>query len=175
MDLHELICLSNNLSFMSNTIAWESRNNGTRDMEDNIRMARSDALAIVDVLDRLIVNQRRRPVVQRPPVIQNQNPTIAQLNRAMNVYEEEEEIIQVKVKMKVLKKSDFDRVMNDPCCICMESYTFGTSITTCCGHSFCTECYSTAITRSDKCPLCRKESPKATAYRQRKYSRPKKT
>ena len=83
-----------------------------------------------------------------------------------------------KPKSKAVRSVEFNTAIHDPCCICLETYTLGDAITTCCGHQFCSSCYDSmhqkALTTHSllKCPLCRKTSPQLTSYRERKpYTR----
>ena len=83
-----------------------------------------------------------------------------------------------KPKTKAIKASQLEEVMPDVCGICLEEYTRANSVSTCCGHSFCSSCYTSAAEhcaansqrkdRKMKCPMCRKESPKLTVFRARK-------
>ena len=87
-------------------------------------------------------------------------------------------IRQRKPKSKVVKQTELDDVMPDVCGICLEQYTRANSVSTCCGHSFCSSCYTTAVEHASnkpqreervmKCPMCRKVSPKLTVFRARK-------
>ena len=73
-------------------------------------------------------------------------------------------------KSKALSITEIEEVIEDPCCICFETYTRGQSITTCCNHTFCKDCYDSheKSTPKSKCPMCRKENPVVTEYRTRK-------
>ena len=83
-----------------------------------------------------------------------------------------------KPKTKAIKACQLEEVMPDVCGICLEEYTRVNSVSTCCGHSFCSSCYTAAAEhcaansqrkdRKMKCPMCRKESPKLTLFRARK-------
>lgn len=73
---------------------------------------------------------------------------------------------------RALTKREMDVVMPEPCGICYDTYTKLNSVSTCCGHSFCKDCFTSHenATRSQPitCPLCRKMKPIVTEYRGRK-------
>ena len=76
-------------------------------------------------------------------------------------------------KSKALPKAEIEKTMEDPFSICFESYTRANSVSTCCNHYFCKDCYAShekSVTRGKmvSCPLCRKENPVVTEYRARK-------
>jgi len=87
-------------------------------------------------------------------------------------------VVIFKPKSKAVKQSELEVVMPDVCGICLEEYTRANSVSTCCGHSFCSACYTAAAEhaaanerrcdRKMKCPMCRKVSPKVTVFRARK-------
>ena len=152
--------LTNRISVL-NRIAQEQASQHERDArirarEERVRLAAEQAAAA----------QPPPPVI--PEVIQIDTPAPPG-NR------------QVKQKRRparktiVLKKTELDVVIADPCCICMEEYTRVSSVTTSCGHAFCKGCYNTheqtGLSKNMPrvcCPICRAETPKITEYRARR-------
>lgn len=78
-------------------------------------------------------------------------------------------------KSKALSKKDFHAEMPDPCGVCFEGYTKGTSVLRSCSHSFCKDCTSALEQRQiDACPLCRQtHTSNITEFRLRKTPQPR--
>lgn len=72
---------------------------------------------------------------------------------------------------RAIPKRELDVVIPEPCSICYEPYTKVNSVSTCCGHSFCKDCFvtheNTIRDQPISCPLCRKLKPTITEYRAR--------
>ena len=79
---------------------------------------------------------------------------------------------------KIIKKTEFDAVIDDNCGICLDTKTRGETITTECGHNYCITCFDALvqfrkqqISRQNKvvhCPHCRSANPRITVYKMRK-------
>lgn len=73
-------------------------------------------------------------------------------------------------KPKTLAKAALEIDCLEPCAICMEIPKKKDSLTTECGHEFCSGCYKdwfNTPTSNHSCPSCRKICPKVTTYKAR--------
>ena len=82
-------------------------------------------------------------------------------------------------KTLVLKPSEMDIILPDPCSICMDMYTKINSVGTSCTHTFCKSCFdayeASCFAKNDPavaCPLCRAFNPRITEFRARKPRTP---
>jgi len=73
---------------------------------------------------------------------------------------------------RAIPKRELEDVIAEPCSICYETYKKVNSVSTCCGHSFCKDCFASHEHanryQTITCPLCRKMMPTITEYRARK-------
>ena len=85
---------------------------------------------------------------------------------------------RVRVRMpkkviKVIKKADLEKSMEDVCSICQDSYVKKDSVTASCGNQFCASCFEQWIEtkkmehKAVTCPLCRQNVVSFMGYRAR--------
>ena len=68
-------------------------------------------------------------------------------------YEPEEEVVD---RMSLLRVVDKEMVLEFDCPICFEEQTSGASgVSTMCGHSYCSPCFSGMVSRKAECGMCR--------------------
>lgn len=110
----------------------------------------------------LIMVRNRRNTIQ-PVAPPQPGPYIAPLRPATRYNPLE--------KTKTIPKKMFEDNCPMECAICQDTPKYKDAVKTDCGHFYCKECWNSwmnAVGSNHKCPTCRKEMPRTTAYKQRK-------
>jgi rubrerythrin len=73
---------------------------------------------------------------------------------------------QLRVYTTLVESREYQKMMEEPCAICLESYTHGTMVSMECHHCFCQKCLFLFLQHHEenKCPLCRTNSSYVRNY-----------